>query len=73
MSEKELLKELAEAVIEYNALRDKEQNYEDEHGNELEWDDETAEAHEELVSHLCAKRAKVAALLCEALGKEVEF
>ena len=73
MNEKELLKELANAVIEYNALRDDEENFTDEHGNEFDWNEDTATEHEELVQHVCAKRAKVAALLSEALGKEIEF
>lgn len=65
-----LLKELAQAVVEYNSLRDDEWGFDDEHGNRDFWDEETCDEHEELLDTILASRAKVRNLLREIPGFE---
>lgn len=64
-----ILKELCEAVMEYNSLRDDEWDFEDENGDRSFWDSGTCDTHEELIGEILASRRKVANLLREATGK----
>lgn len=66
---REELAALAESVWEYNSLRDDEWDFDDVHGNRDFWDDETNDAHDELLKEILASRKKVGELVREALGK----
>lgn len=65
-----LLKELAQAVVEYNSLRDDEWDFNDDHGNPDFWDGDTIDEHEELLDTILSSRAKVRNLLHEIPGFE---
>lgn len=67
---KAILADLAAAVMEYNALRDDEWDFQDENGSPDFWDDEISDKHEELINEILASRTKVRNLLVEATGDE---
>lgn len=66
----EILKDLVEAVIEYNSLRDDEWEFENENGDRDFWDDGTIDTHKELLNTIMKSRNKVHNLIVEATGDE---
>ena len=70
----EILKDLVEAVREYNSLRDDELDFEEENGDRNFWDEGTNDTHEELLKTILESRSKVRNLLVEATGdKNISF
>ena len=69
-SDTEILKDLVEAVREYNSLRDDELDFEEENGDRNFWDEGTNDTHEELLKTISESRSKVRNLLVEATGDE---
>lgn len=65
----DILKELSEAVIDYNAKRDREDLFRDEHPF-LHWDDPTMEKWETMTSDTLSARERVQKLLRESTGKK---
>lgn len=63
-----ILKELCEAVMEYNSLRDDEWDFQDNHGSPDFWGEEENDAHEKLIGEILASRRKVRNLIVEATG-----
>lgn len=73
-SDTEILKDLIDAVMEYNSLRDDEWDFLDNHGNPYMWSDEEDDEHEELISDILKKRREVRNLIVEATGdKNLSF
>ena len=66
----EILKDLVEAVREYNSLRDDEWDFEDENGDRDFWDEGTNDTHKKLLSTIMESRSKVRNLIIEATGDE---
>ncbi len=66
----EILKDLIDAVMEYNSLRDDEWEFEDAHGNRDFWDAEVSDEHDELIADILASRRRVRSLLVEATGDD---
>jgi len=66
----EILKDLIDAIMEYNSLRDDEWDFNDNHGSPDFWGDEENDAHEELIGEILASRRKVRDLLVEATGDD---
>lgn len=66
----EILKDLVEAVREYNSLRDAEWDFEDENGDRDFWDEGTNDTHEKLLNTITESRIKVRNLIVEATGDE---
>ena len=69
-SDTEILKDLVEAVQEYNSLRDDELDFEEENGDRNFWDEGTNDTHEELLKTILESRKRVHNLLVEATGDE---
>ena len=69
-SDTEILKDLIDAVLEYNSLRDDEWDFQDEHGSPDFWGEEENDAHEELIAEILKKRREVRSLIVEATGDE---
>ena len=73
-SDTEILKDLVEAIREYNSLRDDELDFEEENGDRNFWDEGTNDTHEELLKTIWESRSKVRNLLVEATGdKNISF
>ena len=73
-SDTEILKDLVEAVQEYNSLRDDEWDFVEENGDRDFWDEGTNDTHEELLKTILESRRKVRNLLIEATGdKNISF
>lgn len=66
----EILKDLVEAVREYNSLRDDEWDFDDNNGNRDFWSEDVINAHEELLNTIKESRIKVRNLIVEATGDE---
>lgn len=66
----EILKDLVEAIREYNSLRDDEWEFEDENGDRDFWDSGTNDTHEKLLNTIMESRSKVRDLIVEATGDE---
>ena len=66
----EILKDLVEAVREYNSLRDDEWDFDDNNGNRDFWSEDVINAHEELLNTIRESRIKVRNLIVEATGDE---
>ena len=66
----EILKDLIDAVMEYNSLRDYEWEFQDEHGHPDFWDAEVSDEHEGLIADILASRRRVRDLLVEATGDD---
>jgi hypothetical protein len=69
-SDTEILKDLIDAVMEYNSLRDDEWDFQDEHGSPDFWGEDENDAHEELIGEILKKRREVRNLIVEATGDE---
>ena len=70
----EILKDLVEAIVEYNSLRDDEWDFVEENGDRDFWDDGTNDIHEKLLNTIIESRSKVRNLLAEATdNKEFSF
>lgn len=70
----EILKDLVEAIVEYNSLRDDEWDFEEENGDRDFWDEGTNDTHEKLLNNILESRNKVRNLLAEATdNKEFSF
>lgn len=69
-SDTEILKDLIDAVMEYNSLRDDEWDFQDEHGSPDFWGEEENDAHEKLIGEILKKRREVRSLIVEATGDE---
>lgn len=69
-SDTEILKDLIDAVLEYNSLRDDEWDFQDEHGSPDFWGEEENDAHEELIGEILKKRREVRSLIVEATGDD---
>jgi hypothetical protein len=70
----EILKDLVEAIVEYNSLRDDEWDFDEENGDRDFWDDGTNDTHEKLLSTIMESRNKVRNLLAEATdNKDFSF
>ena len=70
----EILKELIDEIMEYNALRDDEWDFDDEHGDRDFWDEETCKEHDELIDEILTHRAAIRNLIVEATGdKDIAF
>lgn len=66
----EILKDLIDAVMEYNSLRDDEWDFQDTHGSPDFWGEEENDAHEKLIGEILASRRKVRDLIVEATGDD---
>jgi hypothetical protein len=66
----EILKDLVEAVREYNSLRDDEWDFEEENGDRDFWDGGTNDTHEKLLNTIMESRSKIRNLIIEATGDE---
>lgn len=65
----EILKDLCEEIIKYNARRDDEWDFADEHGTTWEyWMEEDVAEHEEILSDIQKSRDRIRTLLREATG-----
>lgn len=65
----EILKDLCEEIVKYNARRDDEWDFADEHGTTGEyWTEEEAAEHEEILSDIQKSRDRIRTLLREATG-----
>ena len=64
----DILQELSEAVIDYNAKRDREDLFRDEHPED-HWDDPTMEKWETMTRDTLFARNRVQELLRESTGK----
>lgn len=62
----EILKDLVEAIVEYNSLRDDEWDFDEENGDRDFWDEGTNDTHKKLLSAIMESRNKVRNLLAEA-------
>jgi hypothetical protein len=62
----EILKDLIEAIVEYNSLRDDEWDFDEENGDRDFWDEGTNDIHEKLLSTIMESRNKVRNLIIEA-------
>ena len=69
-SDTEILKDLIDAVIEYDSLRDDKCDFLDNHDNTDMWGDDEDEEYEELVANIRKKREEVRNLIVEATGDE---
>lgn len=70
----EILKDLVEAIVEYNSLRDDEWDFDEENGDRDFWDEGTNDTHEKLLSNIMESRNKVRNLLAEATdNKDFSF
>lgn len=68
-SAEEILKDLCEEIVKYNARRDDEWDFADEHGiTGDEWTDEDCEEHDEILSDIQKGRDRIRTLLREATG-----
>lgn len=67
----EILKELIDEIMEYNALRDDEWVFDEEHGNREFWDVETCNEHDELLDEIYNHRKAIRDLIVEATGDEI--
>ena len=65
-TDSEILKDLVEAIIEYNNLRDEEWQFDEENGDRDFWDEGTNDTHEELLNTILTAKTKVRNLLIEA-------
>ena len=66
----EILKDLIDAVMEYNSLRDDEWDFQDRHGHPDFWDAEVNDEHDKLIADILASRRRVRDLLVEATGDD---
>ena len=66
----EILKDMIDAVMKYNSLRDDEWDFNDEHGNPVMWNAEVCDEHDELLGEILSARRKVRDLIVEATGDE---
>ena len=65
----EILKDLCEEIVKYNARRDDEWDFADEHGIEgYNWTDEDNDEHEEILADILKGRDRIRTLLREATG-----
>lgn len=64
----EILKEMVDAIIELEALRDEEWDFEERNGHRDSWSDETCNDHEKLLDDIHNARVKVRNLAREATG-----
>jgi hypothetical protein len=65
-TDSEILKDLVEAVIEYDNLRDEEWHFDEENGDRDFWDEGTNDTHEKLLETILTAKTKVRNLLIEA-------
>jgi hypothetical protein len=73
-TDSEILKDLVEAIVEYNSLRDDEWDFEEENGDRDFWDEGTNDAHEKLLNNILEIAHTVRNLLAEATNnKEFSF
>ena len=74
-TDSEILKELMDAVMEYNHDRDEEWIFVDDHGyDDTFWNDEQVEEHEQILADIQWDREHIRDLLREATGdKEINF
>lgn len=64
----EILKEMVDAIVELEALRDEEWDFEERNGHRDSWSDETCDEHEQLLDDIHNARVKVRDLAREATG-----
>lgn len=64
----EILKEMVDAIVELEALRDEEWDFEERNGYRESWSDETCDEHEQLLDDIHNARVKVRDLAREATG-----
>ena len=69
-SAEEILRELCEEIVKYNALRDDEWDFEDEHGDRAFWNEIVESEHQSLLNDIQKGRERVRGLLREATGDE---
>ena len=70
----EILKDLVEAIVEYNSLRDDEWDFDEENGDRDYWDENTNDHYEKLLDTIIESRNKIRNLLAEATdNKEFSF
>ena len=70
----EILKDLIDAVMEYNSLRDEEWDFNDRNGNPCMWDEDACAEHDELLADITKSRHAVRDLIVEATGDtEISF
>lgn len=67
-ADSEILEDLIVAMREYDNLRDREWDFETEHGNRDMWGDDVCDEHDELMEDIDKARAKVSKLIAEATG-----
>ena len=65
-TDSEILKDLVEAIVEYNSLRDDEWDFVEENGDGEFWDKDTNDAHIKLLNTILTAKTKVRNLLIEA-------
>jgi hypothetical protein len=70
----EILKDLVEAIVEYNSLRDDEWDFEEENGDRDFWDEGINDTHEKLLNNILEIAHTVRNLLAEATdNKDFSF
>jgi hypothetical protein len=71
----EILKELMDALMEYNSDRDAEWDFVDKHGlDESTWSEENVEEHQQILDDIQRNRTRIRDLLREATGDAtIEF
>ena len=66
----EILKELIDVLIEYNADRDAEWDFQEEHPDTAFWSDEDENEHEQIIADILKNRDRIQAIIREATGDE---
>ena len=70
----EILKDLVEAIVEYNSLLDDEWDFDEENGDGDYYDEDTNDSYEKLLDTIIESRNKIRNLLAEATdNKEFSF
>jgi hypothetical protein len=64
----EILKEMVDAIVELESLRDEEWDFEEGHGDRCMWTDDVCRKHDELLDEIMAARRRVRDLAREATG-----
>lgn len=66
----EILKDMIDAIMEYNSLRDDEWDFDDNHGHRDFWTEDVMDEHDELLVEIAKSRSHIRDLIVEATGDE---
>ena len=73
-SDTEILKDMIDAVLDYNSLRDEEWDFAERNGDPSMWNAETEREHDELLDEIFDRRMEIRSLIVEATGDDqIEF